>query len=407
MTSSTEPGPRGDRADVQGSMPSSIDPHLFRHVLGHFPTGVAAVTACDDAGALVGMTVGSFTSVSLSPPLVAFLPRKQSRTSARILKSGRFCVNVLGAHQEALSRHFAVAGDRKFEGLDWTLSPRGLPWLQGAVAWIECAVEAVHGAGDHDIVVSRVTYLEAAGGSLPLLFFQGGYGRFAPMSFAAAGEPDLIEHLRLVDLARPFMEELAAQTHMECLASSAVGGEIVLLATAGSPAGGRPYSRVGQRLPLIPPLGAALVAWSEPATKEWLARAGTTLSPARRRHLEALLDRVRQRGWSVATWSESLRKLEETVDRTTLEGLTPHGSRSVRQLVEELGSEHEPEDVHDPSLRYRLRNVTVPVFDGRRQVVMQLTLFGLPSDAGPADLDRILELLETAAKSVSRALSGA
>ncbi|MBJ7595474.1 MAG: flavin reductase [Candidatus Dormibacteraeota bacterium] len=388
-------------------MSESIDPQQFRHVLGHFPTGVAVVTSCDETGAPVGMTVGSFTSVSLSPPLVAFLPGKQSSTSTKVVRSGRFCVNLLGAHQESVSRYFAAVGQRKFEDLDWTLSASGFPRLNSAVAWIECAVDAVHDAGDHYIIVGRVTFLEAAGASLPLVFFQGGYGRFAPLSLAAASEPDLVEHLRLVDVARPFMEELAKRTQVECLASSAVGGEIVLLATAGTPAEGRPFSRVGQRLPLAPPLGAALVAWSKSATDEWFARAGASLSPAKRQHLETLLDRVRERGWSVGIWSESLRNLEATVDKTTLGGLTPHGSRAVRQMVEELGSEHEPADVYDSSRHYRLRNVTVPVFDGDQQVVMQLTLFGPPSDAGPAELDLYLELLTTAAKNVSGALSGA
>lgn len=385
-------------------MSEPIDPRRFRHVLGHFPTGVVAVTSCDEDGGPVAMIVGSFTSVSLSPPLVAFLPGKQSTTSPKIVRSGRFCVNVLGAHQEPVCRYLAAAGPRRFDGLDWTLSPNGLPLLDSAVAWIECVVEAVHDAGDHDIVVGRVISLEAAGPSLPLLFFQGGYGRFAPISFAAAGEPDLVEHLRLVDVARPFMEDVAERAQVECLASSAVGGEIVLLATAGPPAGGRPFSRVGQRLPLIPPLGTALVAWSASAAEEWLGRAGGDGPAGGRQRLQTLLDRVRERGWSVATWSDSLRALEARVDKTTLEGPTPQGSRAVRQLVEQLGSEHEPEDIHDPSRRYRLRNVTVPVFNADQLVVMQLTMFGLPSEAGPAELDGYLELLTAAAKNVSGAL---
>ncbi|WP_410623672.1 flavin reductase [Amycolatopsis sp. cmx-8-4] len=385
-------------------MSDFIDPQHFRHVLGHFPTGVVAVTSCDLTGAPVGMTVGSFTSVSLDPPLVAFLPGKQSGTSAKIVRNGRFCVNVLGAHQESASRAFATGGERKFDGLDWTPSPSGMPRLGSAVAWIECVVDAVHDAGDHDIVVGRVTSLDAAGPSLPLVFFQGGYGRFAPLSLAAAGEPDLVEHLRLVDVARPVMEDVAARNQVECLASAAVGAEIVLLATAGTPAGGRIYSRVGQRLPHIPPLGTALVAWSEPATRVWIARAGDA---ARRHDPRQLVDRVRERGWSVATWSDSLRELESTVDETTVKGLTPHGRRAVRQLVDRLGSEHEPGDLHDPGRNYRVRSMSVPVFDARQQVVMQLTVDGLPPDAGPADIDGYLTHLRSAAQSVSQALPGA
>ncbi len=386
-------------------MSEHIDPQHFRHVLGHFPTGVAAVTSCDESGGPVGMTVGTFISVSLSPPLVAFLPGKQSRTSAKILRNGRFCVNMLGAHQESVSRAFATGGERKFDGLDWTRSPSGLPRLDSAVAWIECTVDAVHDAGDHDIVVGRVTALDAPEPSLPLLFFQGGYGRFAPLSLAAAGEPDLVEHLRLVDVARPIMEEVAALNQVECIASAAVGEEIVLLATAGTPAGGRSYSRVGQRLPHIPPLGTALVAWSEDATQAWMARAGDCSE--RRYDPQQLVDRVRARGWSVATWSDSLRKLESNVDETTLKGLTPHGRRAVRQLVEQLGSEHEPDDLHDKSQHYRIRSVSVPVFDARHQVVMQMTVDGLPPEAGHADVDRYVEQLRDAAERVSQALPGA
>jgi flavin reductase (DIM6/NTAB) family NADH-FMN oxidoreductase RutF len=388
-------------------MSETIDPQHFRHVLGHFPTGVAAVTSLDEAGDPVGMIVGSFTSVSLDPPLVAFLPAKSSSTAPKIVGSGRFCVNVLGAHQEQVSRAFTTAGPRKFDEVPWHSAPdNGLPRLSDAIAWIECAVAAVHDAGDHQIVVGRVTALDAPGAALPLLFFQSGYGRFAPQSFAAAAEPDLIEHLRLVDMARPHMEETATRHGVECHASSAVGDEIVLLATAGKPAGGRAFSRVGQRLPHVPPLGTALVAWSQAATDAWISRAPSSGSEpdAKRRGFEQLAARVRDRGFSVATWSENLRRLEATVDDTTLAGLTPHGRRAVRQLVEQLGGEHEPGDIRDPRRDYSLRNLTVPVFDQRRDVVMQLTFYGLPSGPAHKDLDRYLEPLTALAERVSAAL---
>jgi flavin reductase (DIM6/NTAB) family NADH-FMN oxidoreductase RutF len=400
-------------------MSETIDPQHFRHVLGHFPTGVAAVTSLDSAGDPVGMIVGSFTSVSLDPPLVAFLPAKSSSTAPKIVNSGRFCVNVLGAHQEPVSRAFTTGGARKFDEVGWSPAPdNGLPRLSDAIAWIECAVEAVHDVGDHQIVIGRVTALDAPGAALPLLFFQSGYGRFAPQSFAAAAEPDLIEHLRLVDVARPHMEETATRHGVECHASSAVGDEIVLLATAGKPAGGRAFSRVGQRLPHVPPLGTALVAWSQAATDAWIGRAPDSGSEAgsgsepgagseageKRRGFEQLAARVRERGFSVATWSENLRNLEATVDDTTLAGLTPHGRRAVRQLVEQLGGEHEPDDIRDPRRDYSLRNLTVPVFDQRRDVVMQLTFYGLPSGPAHKDLDRYLEPLTALAERVSAAL---
>jgi flavin reductase (DIM6/NTAB) family NADH-FMN oxidoreductase RutF len=386
-------------------MAEPIDPRHFRHVLGHFPTGVVAVTSRDDSGAPIGMIVGSFTSVSLEPPLVAFLPARKSTTAPKILAHGRFCVNVLGAHQEEVSRAFTTAGAGKFDHVDWTWSSSGLPHLNGAIARIECTVQTVHDAGDHQIVVGQVVSLEAPGAALPLVFFQSGYGRFAPQSFAAAAEPDLVEHLRLVDLARPHMEEIASRYGIECLASSPVGEEIVLLATAGRPSGGRAYSRVGQRLPHIPPLGAALVAWSESATNAWIARTPGPVPDRRRHELERLAGRVRRRGFSMSTWSDNLRRLEAMVDRTTLAGLTPHGREAVVRLVEQLGAEHEPEEIPDRLDDHYPRNVSVPVFDQRRDVVMQVTAYDLPPGPAHTHLDRYLEPLTELAERVSAALA--
>ena len=383
-------------------MSEVIDPHEFRRVLGHFPTGVAAVTSLDDAGQAIGMAVGSFTSVSLSPPLVAFLPDKRSSTFPKIRRSGRFCVNVLAARQEAVCR--ALAGPRKFDDVDWTPSTTGMPRVTEAIAWIECEIDAVHDAGDHEIVVGRVLALEAGAASLPLLFFQGGYGRFAPLSFAAVEEPDLVEQLRLVDVARPYMEAVAQRTQVECLASTAVGDDVVLMATAGSPAGRRPPSRVGQRMPLLPPLGTALVAWSPSATAAWFARVQRPLSPEVRHQFETLLSRVRERGWSVATGSETHRELEAMLGRTTLEGLTPNDTRELRDLIDRLGGEYEPEDIDDEARHYRIRNVSVPVFSAPDQVAMVLTLYGLPSTTGRTELDQYIAAATAAAKQVSSAL---
>src|SRR3546814_10485148 len=86
----------------------------FRKILGHYPTGVCAITAMSDTGIPSAMVVGSFTSVSLDPPLVAFLPDKSSTSWPKIEASGRFCVNVLGDNQEALCRVLASKAEDKF-----------------------------------------------------------------------------------------------------------------------------------------------------------------------------------------------------------------------------------------------------------------------------------------------------
>ena len=113
----------------------TIDPAQFRRVLGHYPTGVAAITSQGADGAPLVLVVGTFTSVSLDPPLVGFLPTRESYSWAAIRETGHFAVNVLGADQAALCGQLAGRGD-KFAGVDYTLSQRGLPLVAVALVTI-------------------------------------------------------------------------------------------------------------------------------------------------------------------------------------------------------------------------------------------------------------------------------
>lgn len=165
-----------------------VDQRRFRDVLGHYPTGVVVVTGMAGGGTLsgtrdgspAGMVIGSFISVSLDPPLVAFLPRRDSRTFARLRTSPSFCVNVLAAEQERMCAQLGSGGQPgDLGGLPWHPAPSGAPILDGVVAWIDCQPDQVIDSGDHHIVLCRVTGLSAESASSPLLFFRGGYGRFA------------------------------------------------------------------------------------------------------------------------------------------------------------------------------------------------------------------------------------
>jgi flavin reductase (DIM6/NTAB) family NADH-FMN oxidoreductase RutF len=161
-----------------------IDPKQFRTVLGHFPTGVTIVSGID--GAIPhGFTIGSFTSVSLDPPLVGFLPMLNSTTWAAIAPSGKFCVNVLSRAQADLCWKFAKSGNEhsRFDDVAWRPGPTGSPIIERAVAWIDCEVEHVYETGDHYFVLGRVVALDADAdhdgqGPHPLLFFKGTLGGF-------------------------------------------------------------------------------------------------------------------------------------------------------------------------------------------------------------------------------------
>jgi 3-hydroxy-9,10-secoandrosta-1,3,5(10)-triene-9,17-dione monooxygenase reductase component len=157
---------------------TGVDPARFRTVLGHFCSGITIITALD-GGAPVGLTCQSFSSVSLEPPLVLFCATKSSSSWPRIRSAGHFCANILGEDQEELCRSFAQSGADKFAGVGWTPGPSGAPVITGCLAYVDCELEAVHDAGDHDIAVGRVLELDHAKAGGPLLFFRGGYGRFA------------------------------------------------------------------------------------------------------------------------------------------------------------------------------------------------------------------------------------
>ncbi len=146
----------------------------FRDVLGRYASGVTVVTTMLGETP-VGMTCQSFTSVSLDPPLVAFLPMKTSRAFAAIRQSRRFCVNFLAANQTELSNGFASRAEDKFAGVDWEPTALGSPRLTGTVGWVDCVVHAVHEAGDHYLVIGRVDDLGQGDATQPLLFHEGRY----------------------------------------------------------------------------------------------------------------------------------------------------------------------------------------------------------------------------------------
>lgn len=177
--------PRPELRCVGENERAPVDPAEFRRVLGNFATGVTVITspAPPDNGSAgpAGFACQSFSSLSLDPPLVAFMVGRTSTTWPRIARAGVFCVNVLAADQGELCRGFAVSGADKFAGVAYDAAPAtGSPRLTGSAAWIDCAIHAVHTGGDHLIVVGRVEALGASDGTdvSPLLFHRGRFGGF-------------------------------------------------------------------------------------------------------------------------------------------------------------------------------------------------------------------------------------
>ena len=160
------------------SVDVSLSPQEMRRVLGQFCSGVTVVTGFD-AEDPVGFSCQSFASVSLEPPLVLFCPAHSSRSWPRIRASGSFCVNVLAADQQDVCAAFADSGRDKFGAVDWRPTPGG-PTIDGVLATVHCDIEAVHTAGDHDVVIGRVRQLVTHRDAGPLVFFRGAFGLGSP-----------------------------------------------------------------------------------------------------------------------------------------------------------------------------------------------------------------------------------
>jgi flavin reductase (DIM6/NTAB) family NADH-FMN oxidoreductase RutF len=383
-----------------------IDGQRFRQVLGSYPTGVTVVTAIAEDGSPAGMAVGSFTSVSLDPPLIAFLPDKSSTSFPKIRTAASFCVNVLAADQEDICRAFATRGGDKFAGVKWSATESGAPRIDGVSAWIDCDFQSIQETGDHYLVLGRVRDLDSHGERLPLVFFQGGYGRFSPSSLVALPEADFISHLRLADASRAEMERVASAIGTECLAIAPVDDHLVVLASAGSPSGGAEFTRVGQRIPFVPPIGGPFLAWAdEGAVRAWLARAGRPLTDVERAQHAEMLARVRHRGWSLSLGGEADAHAEllSAIDRYSDGDRDSHAQ--VQRLAAELADRFEPERDLDPATEYDVRLVSVPVVGPDGSVVLSLTLWGLPNPSTGADVQRYLEIVRSAAQTVTKSLA--
>ena len=151
-----------------------VDPLKFRHVMGHFPTGVSVITTVHE-GERHGMPATSLTSVSLDPVMILACLMRGARTALAIQNAGRFAVNILGDNQEEVSRRFARPGLDHFEGLHVESGAGGLPLLPDCLAYLTCTLHDVVQAGDHDIVLGNVEECDLGANGNPLVFFQGGY----------------------------------------------------------------------------------------------------------------------------------------------------------------------------------------------------------------------------------------
>lgn len=157
-----------------------FDTRAFREALGAFPTGIAVMTAASDEASHMGITVNSFTSVSLDPPLVLWCIDRRSRRYPAFAGAPGFTVSILASGHKAVSARLAGQGEHSLDGIALMPTQLGPPALADSLAVFECARESVQDAGDHAILIGRVLRFwrnDAAGA--PLVYFRGRYGALA------------------------------------------------------------------------------------------------------------------------------------------------------------------------------------------------------------------------------------
>jgi|SRR5579884_1463810 len=155
-------------------MSAAIDPETFRRVCAQFATGVAVATVRAPDGTPHGLTVNSFTSVSLEPPLILICIGDVCQILPLFRISPYFAVNFLTVAQQDLAVAFAERTDNRFDGVRWYEAPNGAPLLPDSLGWMECRLENVIAVGDHCILIGQVVHADAQEGAA-LLYFNRSY----------------------------------------------------------------------------------------------------------------------------------------------------------------------------------------------------------------------------------------
>lgn len=160
----------------------SLNSREFRDALGHFATGVAVISAFTPDGNTMGLTVNSFASVSLDPPLILWSLDKGSDRFGALMQVERFAVNILGQGEQELSRRLSRKGQSALQPEEFRTGAHGVPLLHHAAATFECNVHEKIEAGDHVIFIGRVLASSHNSHETPLLYYRGAYRALGPKS---------------------------------------------------------------------------------------------------------------------------------------------------------------------------------------------------------------------------------
>ncbi|MEU4233233.1 flavin reductase [Nonomuraea sp. NPDC026600] len=373
----------------------------WRSVLGEYPTGVAIISALDGAGHPQGLVVGTFTSVSMDPPLVSYMPMRTSRSYSAVANAERFRVSVLGTGHEDLCRSFASAPpERRFEVGSWLYDQNGLPRLADSVIWFDCVRTQTIEAGDHDIVLGEVEDLGfgSGGGTMPMLFLKGGYGSFT-MPRLEFDAQHLGSHLRVASQMGDVVQALAESIDAMVTLCSLTQDSVVVLTAANLRPSPAQVFPVGSTFPFAAPLGVVFAAWGDEGRESMWQKSGRAFGFADDKVLKQMLQRVRERGYAVSVGPAMAEQFEQTISDPA------QGDADLAELWAAVARDYA--DLGENSdWAGHVSSIQVPIFEAGGEANLALAVSGLPRGLNQQDLDRIAGECKRVASQLSAMIGG-
>lgn len=372
---------------------AQIDQGTFREVTGHYPTGVAVVTGHDPEGDVLALVVGTFSSVSLDPPLVSFMPMKTSRTFERMQRCESLCINIVGGEQEREVLSIARRWENKLDGIAWYPSPHGCPVLADSIGWIDTTIWSTVDAGDHWIVLCEVKDMAITNPVSPLIFFQGGYGSFVCTSLMARMDHEILPAIHAAHAARPDVESLAARIGCEVSVFTAVSADEMAAVLSATGPGIDREAGLAQRIPIVPPIGDSYV-FDLPVEEQdrWIAK--STGSDEEKGMHRARLDFVREHGYLAsflpATGAEAYAEMREATRRYEAGRLTPRQERQIREQIAHTRVDYRARELDAVGV-YDVGSIVMPVRDRNGGHTLTLRLAQVPLKATGAQIERWIE----------------
>ncbi|ROZ89072.1 flavin reductase family protein [Gordonia sp. OPL2] len=378
-----------------------IDPSTFRNVMGHYPTGVVVVTGRDPVGGILAMVVGTFSSVSMEPPLVSFMPMKSSRTFEKMRDCESLCINILGGEQEDIVLTVAQRWENKLDGIDWFPSPSGDPVLADSVAWIDTRIRETVEAGDHWIALCEVRDLAVTNPVSPLIFFQGGYGSFVCTSLMARMDHEILPAIHAAHAARPQVEELASSLGCEVSVFTAVSRDEMAVVLSATAAGVDRADGLAHRIPMVPPIGDTYVFDQDlPAQERWLSKLRDADDDIRAMHRQRL-EFVRAHGYLISflppEGPTAYASMRDATRRYESARMTPSQERSICESIGASPVDYHLREVLDDDV-YDVASIVLPIRNPRGGYSMTLRLAQLPASVTGRDvrdwIDRARDVVE-------------